>query len=222
MITKQLSAEYTLMDSDQEGKIVVKASSFGNEDVYGDIFEQGAFDDDISRINRKNRLPMLWQHKSDEPIGNWYKLWKDDTYLYMEGQLTRGVPQAERAYLNMKAGDIKGVSIGFNVIESDTRRDSRGDYEGLNFQRVALMENSIVTFPANSMAEMTELRSLPQQREFERLLIHSAREAGIEISRRDVEKMVNGVWPSLKQTQTDERDAEGEDSAKIWALIEQL
>ena len=218
MITKQLSADYTLMEGEASGQITVRASSFGNEDVYGDIFEKGAFDADIKSVSKTNKLPMLWQHRSDDPIGNWYKLWKDGDYLFMEGQLTLGVPQADRAHLNLKAGDVKGVSIGFNSIEAVERRDAKGGYEGMNFKKVALMENSIVTFPANPMAGVDSVKSLPaEQREFRKLLIDIARDADIDISRRDVEKIVNGIWPSLSNSITAERDAGSDD--QLAALI---
>lgn len=209
MLRKQLAASFDIKMSEgaDAGVLTVKASSFGNEDTYGDIIESNAFDEDIARISMSAKLPMLWQHRADEPIGHWYRAWKEGQFLYMEGKLSLGIRKADEARINLLNGDVSGISIGFNSDDAVERRDDKGRYEGMTFNKVRLMESSIVTFPANSLAQVDAVKSETRLREFEKFLVDAARDADIALSRRDVEALSRSVWPKLATPQV-ERDAD--------------
>lgn len=207
----------------QKGLITVRASSYGNEDLVGDVFRRGAFDGQLGPVS----LPMLWQHDSREVIGKWTKVYESGEFLMMDGELRLGIQRADDAYLNLKHGDIDAVSIGFSALEAIERRDAKGNYEGMDFIKVALMECSVVTFGCNPLAQATDIKGLPQMRELQKLLVDAARDADINVSRRDVEAMVTGAYPGLKaitanQQSTDERDAEGDVAALILSAANQL
>ena len=154
------------------------ASVFGNMDSYGDIVEKGAFAETLSQWAAKNKLPpVLWNHKTDEPIGVYTLMREDDRGLYVEGKLlVAEVQRAKEIHALMKAGAVDGMSIGYSTL--DYRMSTENDIRYLT--RVKLWENSIVTFPANDLSRIDAVKAalndgeLPTLPEFEKFL----REAG--------------------------------------------
>lgn len=144
------------------GEIAGYASYFGNVDSYGDIVEPGAFDKSLS----KRGLPaMLWQHDQASPVGVWKSCEADKRGLKISGNLLHdAVEKAKEAYALLKAGAIKGLSIGYRVIKSFY--DEKGNR---HITEAELFEVSLVTFPANDKANVTSVKSeLPRtEREFE-------------------------------------------------------
>lgn len=153
-------------------------SVFGNVDSYGEIVAPGAFADSIKRIKDSgDPLPALWQHRSDSPIGGYDVLSEDDRGLKLEGWLmVDDLPLAKQAHALMKRRVIKGMSIGYYV-EASLYNEKTGI---LTLQKLDLREVSIVTFPANDLAQvdavkhMTAGGRMPSAKEFEGFL----REAG--------------------------------------------
>lgn len=147
-------------------KISGYGSIFGNVDSYGDIVVPGAFAESI-----KARKPaMLWQHRSDMIPGVWDVVREEKKGLYLEGTIADTALGGE-AYTLTKMGALSGLSIGFSTrnYEIDDKNKVRKLIE------VELFEVSLVTFPANPKAQITNVKSLPQTiREFEDFL----REAG--------------------------------------------
>lgn len=153
-------------------------SVFGNEDSYGEIVAPGAFAESLAEIAAKGRpVPVLWQHRSDQPIGVYSSLKEDEHGLYVEGVLLKeAVRQAAESYALMKAGAVSGLSIGYYVRQSsfDEKTGTR------TLLKLDLVEISLVTFPANDEARVDAVKSkiahgeLPSLNEFERFL----REAG--------------------------------------------
>ena len=153
-------------------------SVFGVQDSYSEVVAPGAFLESIKDITAKGRkLPMLWQHRSSEPIGVWNVMKEDKRGLYLEGTILKGVQVAEEARIRAEAGAVTGLSIGYYVRDS-----SRDEKTGVvTLKRVDLVETSLVTFPANDDARVDAVKfmlsegSLPDVKGFERFL---RREAG--------------------------------------------
>jgi len=106
-------------------------------------------------------IPLLWQHDSRQPIG-WVTSAKvTDKGIEVEGevaQIAEAGPLAERlteAWQMLKAKLVRGLSIGFNSIES-ARID--GTY-GVRFQKWEWLELSAVTIPANQDASILAIKS---------------------------------------------------------------
>lgn len=140
-------------------------SVFGVKDSYGDVVERGAFNESLD----KNGMPhMLWQHNADQPIGVWKEVREDSVGLYMRGQILTDVQAGKEAASLIKNGAIKGLSIGF-ITEAD-EIDRATNLRKL--KRVNLLEVSLVTFPANKLANVTAWKNdLPKtEREFEKFL----------------------------------------------------
>jgi HK97 family phage prohead protease len=155
---------------------------FGNVDSYGEIVMPGAFKSSLSTLaSSGDPLPALWQHQPDKPIGGYTSLKEDDHGLYVEGFLLKDEVQlAREAYALMKRRLVKGLSIGYYVIKSDF--NEKTGLRSLN--ELDLREISPVTFPANELAQVDNIKSalqymlkagdLPTVKDFENFL----REAG--------------------------------------------
>lgn len=153
-------------------------SVFGVVDSYKEVVAPGAFGESLDELAAKGRVvPVLWQHRQDQPIGVYTDLHEDETGLSVKGQLLIGeVAQAAEAHALMKAGAVTGLSIGYWVRES-----SYDEKTGIRtLSKLDLVEVSLVTFPANDDARVEAVKfklahgELPNIREFEKLL----REAG--------------------------------------------
>ena len=63
-------------------------SVFGVVDSYREIVAPGAFAASLAARSAKGRkLPVLWQHRSDQPLGVYDVAKEDATGLYLEGRL---------------------------------------------------------------------------------------------------------------------------------------
>lgn len=158
----------------EAGKFSGYGSVFGVVDSYNEVVAPGAFAESLAEIERKGRpVPVLWQHRSGEPIGIYEKLREDETGLAVEGLLAVGaVPRADEAHALMKMGAVSGLSIGYFVREDSF--DQKTKIRTL--KRLDLVEVSLVTFPANDDARVDTIKSklshgsLPTLREFEAFL----------------------------------------------------
>ena len=141
-------------------------STFGNTDSYGDIVLPGAFAKSISA----RKPAMLWQHRTDQPVGVWDAMEEQKKGLYLKGRIF-GTQLGNDAYTLAKGGAVTGLSIGFSTkkFSIDAKKGTR------QLGEVDLFEVSLVTFPANDKAQITNVKSKPETiRQFEDFL----REAG--------------------------------------------
>lgn len=161
------------------------ASVFGNVDSYGEVVAAGAFAESLKAIKASgDPLPILWQHKWDTVIGGATELKEDEKGLYTAGELLiNDLPESKRAHTLMTKRLVTGISIGYYVEDS-----SFDEKKGIRtLKKLDLKEYSIVTFPANGLARVDEVKSKlmagekPTIRAFEELL----REKGF--SRKDAE-----------------------------------
>lgn len=168
--------DYEVKETDASGKFAGYGSVFGNVDSYNETVAPGAFLESIAQLKAQGRtLPVLWQHRGADPIGNWdiHSLREDGHGLYGAGQLWLDeAPYARIAFKGMDTKSITGLSIGYYV------RDSAKDQKTgvVTLKKIDLVEISIVTNPANDAARVDTIKaklahgSAPTLREFEELL----------------------------------------------------
>lgn len=149
--TSQFSLQ--LKNIDKNGYFAGYASVFGVEDNHNDIILSGAFKKSLSKKATIKDIKLLWQHKADEPIGIFTKLNEDAHGLYVEGKLLLEVQRTQEAYSLMKNGALRGLSIGFIVKKHNYKNGIR------LISEADLWEISLVTFPANELAEITDIKS---------------------------------------------------------------
>lgn len=138
---------FEIKEADDTGKIVGYASTFDNVDDQGDVVRRGAFADSIAQ--KQGQVPLLWQHRIDQPIGKTVLLSENDNGLFMEGRLVMKVPKAQEALEFIKQGIVKGLSIGYEATKATSKQDNQRELLGIN-----LFEVSLVTFPANARAQV--------------------------------------------------------------------
>ncbi|MCP3729261.1 HK97 family phage prohead protease [Sphingomonas sp. MG17] len=154
-------------DGTDEGAISGYGAVFNVVDRGADIVMPGAFKASIAELRKaKTGLPMLWQHWSSEPIGVWTDLVEDDHGLKVAGQLVTEVPQAAAARALVKAGAIRGLSIGYETVDYEIDRKT-----GIRkIKKAKLWEISLVTFPMNTDALISGVKGTFDPRELERSL----------------------------------------------------
>lgn len=146
----------------------------GDPDSYGEVVAKGAFVESLAELRSKNRIvPVLWQHRSSEPIGVYDFLQEDSHGLKVKGRLLKDdVAQAREAHALLKAGAVTGLSIGYWV-----RQASYDEKTGIRtLIKLDLVEVSLVTFPAKDDARVEAVKfklergQLPTKPEFEKAL----------------------------------------------------
>lgn len=132
--------------------------TFGNVDRGMDICAAGCFADSLKSMGTASNPhpPMLWQHYTDEPIGEWLEMVEDSKGLKVRGVLWlgKGIAKAEQAHLLLKS-KRGGMSIGYITRKAlyDEKKGTR------TLLAVELKEGSVVTFPMNEKARVTGVKS---------------------------------------------------------------
>jgi len=130
-------------------------SVFGNKDLGNDVIESGAFTKSLKRRKPQN-VKLLYQHKSDMPIGVFDEIREDDHGLVVKGRLALKTQAGAEAYELLKMGALDGLSIGFRVNPKEVSYDKRGNKRII--KEVDLMEVSLVTFPVNPQATVRSVK----------------------------------------------------------------
>ena len=151
----EVSAELSLKADAEDGTFSGYASIFGNKDLGGDVVEEGAFVKSLRRRKAK-QVKMLWQHKTDMPIGVYDRISEDGDGLKVSGRLALGTQGGRDAYELLKMGAIDGLSIGYKADPAKQYYDDRRRKRHL--KEVDLMEISLVTFPMNPKAKITKVK----------------------------------------------------------------
>ena len=132
-------------DGTFEGRLAV----YNNIDEGGDVIEPGAFSKTLQEGGAN--VPLLWQHDASEPIGT-LVLSDSPTALLCKGKLVLSVPRARQAYDLMRAGAVRGLSIGYRTIKEQYTDAVR------RLKELRLFEGSIVTLPMNEEAVVTSVK----------------------------------------------------------------
>jgi len=102
-------------------------------------------------------IPLLWQHDSKQPIGHVIAAKVTDAGISIKAQIARGVlPFIDEAWALIKSGLVRGLSIGFNDIET---ADIQGSRWGRHFLKWEWLELSAVTIPANQDASIQTIKA---------------------------------------------------------------
>ena len=167
------------------------ASTFGNVDEGGDKVIKGAFSEAIKAIkNDTGSIPILWQHKTGEPVGVFESFKEDDNGLFVHGRMPKDDSFVrDRVMPQMKIGSIRKLSIGYGVKKGGYKYD--GNVRELN--NLNLFETSLVTFPMNNEANITAVKAL----DFTELDIQDMRSiedaliSGVKFSNKTAKKIIH-------------------------------
>jgi HK97 family phage prohead protease len=156
MDIKYIERPFEVKGVDEKGIFTGYGSVFGNVDSYDEVVAPGAFADSLAAWKTSGRLPpVLWQHRSGEPVGPHLEMAEDTHGLFLKGHLLiDDVQRAREARALMVAKAVNGLSIGFVP-----REDSYDRVTGVRtLKKVDLWEVSIVTFPANPQAQIANVK----------------------------------------------------------------
>lgn len=144
-----------LKSMDDDRRILTGIASTPQVDRMGDIVEpKGA--------EFKLPIPFLWQHDSKQPVGHVTKAKITETGIEVEIQLAKVEEEGslknrlDEAWQSIKAGLVRGMSIGFSPIEM---AEIKGSY-GMRFLKWSWLELSAVTIPANAGASIQTIKSV--------------------------------------------------------------
>ncbi len=207
---KKLTFHSEVKANDDKGTFTGYGSIFGNEDQGSDIMQKGAFTKSLES-RPANKVKLLYQHKTDEPIGVFENMHEDEKGLFVKGRLAMGTQKGREAYELLKMGALDGMSIGFRADPekqgyNENKRGTR------TLKEVDLMEISLVTFPMNERALIQNVKANSKSiREWEKIL----RDAG-GLSRTEAKMGAKALSESLSQ-----RDA-GDDNKQLATLINKV
>ena len=190
-------------ESEETGRKTGYASVFGVKDSYDEIVEAGAFDGIINDIkNAVASMPLMLgnhEHYSGCPIGIWDSLEVDSKGLKISGIINTEIQLGKEIYSSLKfakdnnSSSSMGLSIGYYPDWDKYVVDK--EYIGHIFSVKKLPEVSIVNFPANTQAVVTdikrdclieEIKKLSNIRELERFL----RDSG-NFSKKEAETLIS-------------------------------
>ncbi|MFG1298110.1 HK97 family phage prohead protease [Xanthobacter variabilis] len=135
--------------ADDAGTIEGLAWPFGTPDRVGDVIEPGAF------AGARLPLPMLFGHDPNDPVGAWTEAAETPEGLRLKGNLlVEDLPRAREVHALVKAGAVRGLSIGFLISKAVPRRGG-----GRTIAALDLFECSLVTTPAHPGARVTAAKS---------------------------------------------------------------
>lgn len=148
----------------------IKAAEDGGKRIFTGIASTASTDRTGDIVEPKGALyklpiPLLWQHNSRDPIG-WITSAKvTDKGIEVQGEVAdieeEGTLKTRltEAWQMLKCGLVRGLSIGFNAIESAR---IEGTY-GYRFIKWEWLELSAVTIPANQDASITAIKSADKE-----------------------------------------------------------
>jgi HK97 family phage prohead protease len=105
-------------------------------------------------------LPLLSQHEHHKPIGFIKRATVTDAGIEVEGEIAKetGLAYVETAWKQIRAGLVRGLSIGFRALDWDYIKDS----DGIHYKKWEMLETSAVTLPANADCMITTIKSFDQ------------------------------------------------------------
>lgn len=142
---------------DEDQRIIEGVATTPSPDRIGDIVEpEGA--------SFKLPLPLLWGHRTSEPIGHvtQAKVGKDG--ITIRAQLVKIADpgklkdRLDEAWQSLKSGLVRGLSIGLNPLESARIKDSFSEH----ILKWEWLELSAVVLPMNAEASITSIKQIDQ------------------------------------------------------------
>ena len=147
----------TVKSIDEEQRVIEGVASTPETDREGDV---------VNPLGAAFKLPMplLWQHRSDEPVGHVEFARPSKAGIPFRARLAQISDPGElknsvdKAWQAVKAGLVRGVSIGFKPLEYNFM-----DSGGIHFEKWTWLELSLVTIPANESATITAIKSFDRE-----------------------------------------------------------
>jgi HK97 family phage prohead protease len=148
----------TVKAVEEDARIVRGMATTPTPDRLGDVVEPLG-------VGFRNPLPLLHQHDSKRPVGTVSFDAPTRDGIEFTAQLARvSEPpslkdRVDTAWGEIKAGLIRGVSIGFRALDHEPL-NQKDPYGPRRFLKTEVVELSLVTVPANADAQISIIRSI--------------------------------------------------------------
>jgi HK97 family phage major capsid protein/HK97 family phage prohead protease len=150
----------TVKSVDAEQRVIEGVASTPSVDRIGDIVEP---------LGAKFTLPipLLHHHKHDQPVGHVIAARTSKDGISIKAQFAKIVEpgslkdRIDTAWGEVKAGLVKGLSIGFKPLEYEPL-DTKNPFGGLRFKTWSWYELSLVAIPANAEANISVVKTADQ------------------------------------------------------------
>jgi HK97 family phage prohead protease len=151
MDTKNFILELKALDETGvfEGRLAV----YNVVDEGNDAIQPGAFTKTLAEGG--GSVPLLWAHDTSSPIGT-LQLTDSPTALLARGRLVLEVAKAREAHALLKAGAVRGLSIGYKTIKETMAGSVR------RLTELRLFEGSLCPIPMNFAALVTAVKAQAQ------------------------------------------------------------
>lgn len=181
------------------------ASTFGNVDLGGDIVDKGAFKKSIKETG--GNWPILADHNPTDHIGWNLRAEEDEKGLWTESQIDLNVQKGREKYsLAKKALELgvnMGLSIGYMTIKAEPDRDNTTIRR---LKELKMWEHSIVTFPMNTLAGITSLKSgahLSDLKRIEEIKLAMQQWKRLGYTKKDFETALENCFRAATKTEVD-------------------
>lgn len=161
MKIKKLKLNSSDLQIEEDGTISGYASTFNGVDSYRDSILSTAYDNVLNDIEKGiKRMPKMFFNHSQlsVPIGIWTEIKKTEIGLWVKGKLNLAIDQARAVYEAIKFGSVDGFSVCIYLFEDDVEYNKETDVNVIK-NVSELTEISIVTYPADANARITDVKS---------------------------------------------------------------
>ncbi len=137
--------------------IVKGYASTPDLDHYRHVVARGAFDESIAQkgLTGPRAIRLLHQHEHDRVLGAIKVLEQRTGGLWIEADIDEAISFGRDVAAMIRATGGLSFSVGFFLVDAAFAEDRYGD-EYLYITRGELTEVSVVTFPGNAAAIITE------------------------------------------------------------------
>jgi uncharacterized protein len=201
-----------------DGSFTGIGAVYNNVDLGGDKILPGAF---TRTLAGTKTFPLLWQHNPSDPIGS-VKCTDTSQGLQVDGQLLLSDPTAQKAYSFLKAGILKGLSIGYDTVKQNYDGDVR------ELTELKLWEMSIVTFPMNQEAAVTSVKAMSDTDRATHLKAIDGHRKAIDRHQRQIREHLKAMTDDLFDDDdpelelADPTELEDEDDGEMSMILSEL
>jgi HK97 family phage prohead protease len=148
MLDKRAHSLVVFKAIDDDARIIEGTASSPALDTDGDTLDPKGAEYSLP-------MPLLWQHRSDEPIGFVTAARVTDKGITIRAQIAKGVStRIDEAWALIKGGLVRGLSVGAQLKEYSHKPTG-----GLTVTKWRWRELSAVTIPANQEASISLVKS---------------------------------------------------------------
>jgi HK97 family phage prohead protease len=139
---------------DADGLVIEGTASSATPDSYGDVIEPKGAVFDLP-------MPLLMQHDRRQPIGTVEsaKVSAADIVIRARVALDSGLAYVDDAVKQLRAGLVRGLSIGAQPLKAEPILNNAGQMTGVRYTAWRWVELSAVTIPGNQDATIDVVRS---------------------------------------------------------------